>query len=481
MNNTNMMNMSVVVRTTLVMLIALAAAPVVQAQNFDFDRLLRQASVNTVILDIKVEYSFGTEVNEHEARLLGTIVRDDGLIVFDGSFLSEENPFVPTGGFSFRSTPRRIKVTTLDLKEYTAEYVGLDSYTGFGFALITGADRKFVPVRFVKPSRFEVGSWLATIILLPEYITPPIATDIAMISSVITEPEKFPLTVGFSPLEFGSVLYDSRLNPVGLLGQIEDPGSRALDPSSMMGGYDQTSIPLLGVITADRLESLIANPPRRGQIVRSWLGITMQALTSDIADFLKTGAPGGVIVDEVVSASPADVGGLKVGDVIYAVDGRRIEVDREDELSGFQRQVANMGVGTKVALRVLRPIGNNLDTLNLTINLAAAPMAASDAADYEYLPYELTVRNLVFSDYVGFNVEQNSLSGVMVTAMQPGGLADISGLAPGDVLQRVNDQAVGSVEEFARVMTALDSGTRSEVVLLVWRFGQTVFVNVRAE
>ncbi len=113
--------------------------------------------------------------------------------------------------------------------------------------------------------------------------------------------------------------------------------------------------------------------------------------------------------------------------------------------------------------------------------MAAAPLSASDAADYEYKPYELTVRNLVFSDFVDFNVEQNSLNGVVVTAMQPGGLADISGLAPGDVIQRVNDKAVGSVEEFTRVMAELDSGQRGEVILLVWRFGQTIFVNVRAE
>ncbi len=277
-----------------------AAVPNLEAQEFDFERLLKQSSPYTVVLDIKVEYSFGTDVNEREERILGTVVREDGLIVFDGGFLSEENPFMSTGGFTFRSTPKRIQVTTLDHKEYTAEYVGLDSYTGFGFALITGADRKFTPVRFVKPTRFDVGSWMAALVLLPEFVDPPLGTDIAMISAIIATPEKFPLTVGFSPLEYGAVLYDARLNPVGLLGQLEDPTGRGSDMSGMGNEYQQMSIPMLGVITADRLETLITNPPRHGQAARSWLGITMQSLTPDISEFLKTGTPGGIIVNEVV-------------------------------------------------------------------------------------------------------------------------------------------------------------------------------------
>jgi serine protease Do len=482
MNNRCKSKISLFVGAALTMIGAtLGSAPSLHAQNFDFDRLLKQASVYTVVLDVKVEYTFGADVNEQEERLLGTIVRADGLIIFDGGFLSEENPFMPTGGFTFRSTPRRIKVTTIDRKEYSAEFVGVDAYTGFGFALITGADRQFTPARFVKPERLRVGDWLATLVLLPEYVEPPLATDVAMVSAVITQPEKFPLTVGFSPFEFGSVLYDSRLNPVGLLGQMEDPTGQSGGGAAMMGEFQQMNIPLLGVITLDRLEALIANPPRRGQAARSWLGITMQSLTADIAEFLGLGAPGGVIVNEIVPGSPAEAGGLKVGDVITEVDGRRVEVDREEKLSVFQRQVASKTVGSTADLTVMRPLESGLDTLHLKVILAAAPLAASDAADFEYVPYELTVRNLVFSDYVGYNVEMNSLSGVVVTSMQPGGLADISGLAPGDVIQRVNDRPVASVEEFAQVMQTVDSEQPTEVVLLVWRFGQTVFVNVRME
>jgi len=452
------------------------------SQSFDFDRLRRSIDDYVVIVKIKVEVSFGTQTNEHEEELLGTVVTDGGLVVFDGGFLREDNPFIPSGGFPIRSTPTRVRVTTLGGEELTADYVGVDRFTSFGFVQVTAAGRKFKPVRFVPVPAFEVGSWLATFILLPEFVEPRLSADIGMISSMVRAPESFPLTVGFSPVEFGGLLFDEKLRPVGLLGELTDPTQRDGSSDDMMDPYGGMEMPLLGVITAERLEKLIADPPRRGQTGRSWLGITMQALTPDIAEFLKIAAPGGILVNEIMPGSPAENCGLQVGDIIYTVRGERVDVDREEELSVFQRQVSTFGVGSSVDLGILRPRDDGtLDSLAMTALLTAAPLAASEAAEYEYAPFEMTVRDLVFSDYVGFNVEQNSLTGVVVTEISPGGLASISGLNPGDVISQVNNQATASTQEFEAQMSALQSERPEEIVFFVWRFGQTLFVHVRAE
>jgi S1-C subfamily serine protease len=464
--------------------LAVVAGPAssVRAQSFDFGRLRRSIDDYVVILKIKVEFSFGTQTNEHEEQLLGTIVTEDGLVVFDGSFLNEDNPFVPSGRFSFRSTPTRLRVTTLTGAEFSAQYVGVDRFTSFGFAQIVDAGQKFKPVRFLPAANFQVGSWLATYVLLPEFVEPRLSADIGMISSLVKAPESFPLTVGFSPVEFGGVLFDEKLRPVGLLGELSDPTQRDGTRDDMMNPYGGMGIPLFGVVTAERLEKLIADPPRRGQTARSWLGITMQALTPDIAEFLKIASPGGILVNEIIPGSPAESCGLLVGDVICTIFGERVEVDRDEELSAFQRRVSALGVGTTASLGVLRPRDDGaLDTIEMSALLTAAPLAASDAAEFEYSPFEMTVRDMVFSDYIGFNIEQNSLSGVLVTKISPGGLANISGLYPGDVINRVNDQAVGSTEEFAAQMTTLETERPAEVVFFVWRFGQTMFIHVRTE
>ena len=69
------------------------AAPAV-AQNFDFDKLHKKIEKYTVILDMKIELSFGMQTNEQEQRVMGTVVTADGLIIFDGSFLETQNPYL---------------------------------------------------------------------------------------------------------------------------------------------------------------------------------------------------------------------------------------------------------------------------------------------------------------------------------------------------------------------------------------------------
>lgn len=451
------------------------------SQSFDFDRLDEKLSDYTVTVKIQVEISFGTQSSDHEERLLGTIVSPDGLVIFDGTFLIEESPFVPSAGFSFRTTPKSIVITTMAGDEYRAEFVGADRYTGYGFADIVDSTVRFNSVEFVPVDKFVVGEWFAAHVLLPEFVEPPLAADIGMVSNLITAPEEFPLTVGFSGLEFASVLYNEDLEAVGLLGELTDPGRGGGESPGSMDSFGRMELPLLGVITAERLMALIADPPRRGQADRSWLGITMQSLTDDIAEFLGLSASGGIIVNEVMSGSPADEAGLEVGDIVYAIDGDRIKVDRDEELTVFQRQVSSMGVGTTVELTVIRPNSEDLDTLVLSTLLKAAPMAASDADQFEYEAFEMTVRNLVFSDFLNYNVEQNSLEGVVVYELQSGGLANISGLRPGDVIQRINDQIVSSTEDFSTYLTEIESERSSEVVFFVWRFGQTLFINVRTD
>lgn len=454
----------------------------VHAQSFDFERLESIVKEYTVFLKVQVEFSFGIQTNEHEQRLLGTVVTKDGLVMFDGSFLSDNNPFAPVSGFTFRSTLTRIEITTFDEKKYEAEYVGVDRFTRIAFARIrSDGGEQFKPIKFVKDHKFKVGDWLGVFLLLPEFVQPPLAADMGMISTLIETPEEFPLTIGFSSLEMASVLFDEQLNPVGLLGSLADPSASPADAGGLMESFSELEIPLLGVITGDRLEELITDPPQKGKVDRAWLGITMQALTEDIADFLNIDIPGGIIVNDVVRESPAEACGLSIGDVIYQVNSQQVEIDREEELPIFQRQVADMGAGTLVEFSVLRPSEDQVDTLMLLATLAAAPLAAADAAEHDDVNLEFKVRDLVFSDFLRYNVEQGSLEGVVVSEMKPGGLAFVGGLQLGDVIQRIDGRGITSIDDVAEAMKDIEQEQPPEVIFFVWRSNKTMFVNVKTD
>jgi serine protease Do len=472
---------SITVAVAAVLAFSGPASPAV-SQEFDFERLDRVVRSFSVIIDMKIELSFGMHNNEVEQRLLGTVVSPDGLVVFDGSDLAQDNAFSAMSGLEVKTSPTRIEVRTFDDETFEAEFLGTDRFTRLGFARIMNAEgRTFEYVRFADARHFNVGDWLAVYMLLPEFVSPSLSADVGMVSALIKTPEPFTLTVGFSSLELASVLFDQHLKPVGVLGALMNPATADADASGLIESFGEFNIPLLGVIPGERLEQLIADPPRRGKIDRAWLGISLQALTDDIADFLDIDAGGGIIVNDVIKGSPADKAGIAVGDVIYEINGQPVEVNREERLALFQRRIAEMGPGTSVEFSVYRPNGDGNDTLNILAVLDSAPISPSEAPDLESEDLEFKVRNLVFADYARFNKNQDDFNGVVVSELQRGGLATLGGLEIGDVIQRIGNSPVSNVEDVGRILTQLRTEKPEEVIFFVWRNNKTMFVNVKTD
>ncbi|UCD62925.1 MAG: PDZ domain-containing protein [Candidatus Zixiibacteriota bacterium] len=452
-----------------------------QAQNFDFDRLQRTIQEYSVIIDMKLQVSYGIQVNDHEERYVGTVVTEDGLVMFNGAALASDNLMSSYTGFAIKTTPVDIQVTTLDGRKYRGEYIGVDRFTRIAFLrIILERPEKLVPITFSQARSYKVGSWVALYMLLPEFISPPLAADVGMISSIIESPEYFPLTVGFNGLQITSVLFTEALEPVGVLGMMSDPTMSPADAGGMMDSYGQYA-PLLGIITADRLARLIADPPQKGSVDRGWLGINLQALTTDMAEFWQLGIPGGIIVNDVIRNSPADRSGLAIGDIIYEVNGQQVDVDKDEKTPVFRRLIAEMGPDVPVEFSVIRLTESGVDTLTLLATLQTAPLAATDAPEYENRALEFKVRDLVFGDFVFYNLDSETFHGVVVSELKQGGLADLEGLEIGDIIQRIDDEPVYSIEDVRPIMDEFEQQQPPEVIFFVWRDKKTLFVNVKTD
>jgi len=473
--------MSKIITYILTALILTAGVGNVTAQDFDFAKLENQVKDYAVIIDIKIEISFGIHNTEQTDQYLGTIVTSDGMVIFDGTSLSSDGGLSTMTGFTVKTSPINIEIKTLDGKTYDGEYIGVDRFTGIGFVKIISDGETFIPVEFKSDQKFKVGEWLGLFMMLPEFISPSLAADIGMISALVKAPEEFVLTVGFNQLQKTSVLFNSKLEPVGVLGTLMDPSTASTDAGGLLESFGQFGIPLLGVITSERLAELIADPPQKGEVDRGWLGITLQALTKDIAEFWGLDVPGGIIVNDIVKNSPAEKAGLIIGDIIFEVNGQKIEVDKEEKLPVFQRMVSEMGPGVAIELAVVRRDETKVDTLSLLATLEEAPMAAVDSPEYENETLEFKVRNMVFADYMITNLDPEEFVGVVVSELQMGGLADIGGLRIGDIVQRIGDQDVGSIEDAEAAMTGLELTNPEEIIFFIWRNNQTLFVNVKTE
>ena len=182
------------------------------------------------------------------------------------------------------------------------------------------------------------------------------------------------------------------------------------------------------------------------------------------------GSGTGVTISSVVAGSPADQAGLKVGDTITTVDGKK--VTKGAELVG---DIASRKPGSKVELGFLRN-GKSQDT-SVTIadraKLFAARLGDDQENDDNSSPKEskfgVTVRKV--TPEMADRLDMPAGKGVIVQDVKPNSFAEDINLGRGDIILEINKQPVNSEEEFSRIETNLKSG--QDVVFLVRQRGSS--------
>jgi serine protease Do len=213
------------------------------------------------------------------------------------------------------------------------------------------------------------------------------------------------------------------------------------------------------------------------KVTRGSIGITFDAVENPaIARVYGSGS--GVTISSVVAGSPADQAGLKVGDTIITVDGKKVSKGSE-----LVSDIASRKPGSKVTLGFLRN-GKTQDASVIIADRAklfAARLGEDQQGEDESTPkqskFGVTVRKL--TPEIADRLDIPAGKGVIVQDVKPQSFAEDIGLGRGDVILDVNKQAVNSEEEFARVESSLKSG--QDVVFLVRQRGTsrqdgTIFV-----
>ena len=172
----------------------------------------------------------------------------------------------------------------------------------------------------------------------------------------------------------------------------------------------------------------------------------------------------GVTVSNVVSGTPADEAGLKIGDTITSVDGK--DVKTGDELVA---DIAARKPGTKVKLAFVRNGKKQEATVTIAdrSKLFASRLGEEDDNQNEETPqaskFGITVRSITpdLADRLSITAGK----GVVVQDVKQGSFAEDLGLNRGDVILEVNKQPVNNPDDFLKIEGALKSG--QDVVFLV--------------
>jgi len=211
----------------------------------------------------------------------------------------------------------------------------------------------------------------------------------------------------------------------------------------------------------------LTSPEHR--VVRGSIGIIFgKEEIPAIARVYGTGS--GITVSSVVPGGPAEEAGLKVGDTIVSVEGKK--VTKGDELVS---DIASRKPGSKVSLGFVR----NGKPQDATVTIAdrsklfAARLGENEDNESDNAPkpskFGVGVRKL--TPEMADRLDIPSGRGVIVQEVRPNSFAEDVGLGRGDVVLEINKQPVNSEEEFARVESGMKSG--QDVVFLVRQRGST--------
>jgi S1-C subfamily serine protease len=179
----------------------------------------------------------------------------------------------------------------------------------------------------------------------------------------------------------------------------------------------------------------------RGGIARGWLGVTLQPLDRELADYLAIPDATGVIVNSVAEGSPAARAEIRPGDVITGFEGFPVDAEKDEDIGIFQRIVAGLEPGKDVTLELLR----DGKPRRLEVRIGKQPHVEPAEAETEigFHVQEITP-NLARDERLAVD------RGAFVSFVVRGSAASEAGLEIGDVIERIEGRKIENLDDFRR-------------------------------
>jgi len=201
-----------------------------------------------------------------------------------------------------------------------------------------------------------------------------------------------------------------------------------------------------------------------GEVRRGRLGVMIQDLTPDLAEALGIDAKSGAVIASVEPGTPAEEAGLKAGDVIVAVDGRKV-----DDSADLRQNIGLRRPGDRVDITYLREGKKR----HVKVKLAEADGRRISPRRHAY---DDPLAGVHLAPLDRGHPAWGEVEGVVVVDVAPGSPAARAGLQRDDVITAVNRKPVRSVRDIDR---ALRNNPRA-VALSIWRDGRNLFLVLRS-
>ncbi|MDR2595060.1 MAG: DegQ family serine endoprotease [Fibromonadaceae bacterium] len=349
----------------------------------------------------------------------------------------------------------QITVTLPDKREFKAKVVGTDSLTDIAVIQIEGGVKDLPAASLGNSDALRVGEWVIAIgnpFGLSQTVTKGIVSAKGVHGRGITSYENFIQTdAAINPGNSGGGLFN-------LSGELIGINTAILSRS---GGFQGIGF----AIPVNWAKSIMSDLLADGKVNRGWLGVSIQDINPSLAKALNLNPAKGALISEIFERSPAEKGGIKVGDVVISINGKPI-ADAND----LRNTVASLRPGEAANFEVLRE-GKNLKLkINIALrdenNLAGTEPKSKEGkkeTDSSKNEWGIQAVELTKAQKKEAGLPESSI-GVLVASVVEKSLADKAGIRKGDIILVANNKPINSLKDFNTVF-----GENTKTMLLLIR------------
>ncbi|MDX9820964.1 MAG: DegQ family serine endoprotease [Syntrophales bacterium] len=418
--------------------------------NISTTKTIRSGGLRSPFGDPRFDRFFGSEdffnrffgdmpQREFKQRSLGSgfIISADGYIFTNNHVIEQAD---------------KILVKLSDGKEYEAKVIGRDAKTDI--ALIKIKPSESLPLAEMGDSeKLRVGEWVVA-------IGNPFGLEQTVTAGIISAKGR---VIGAGPYD-NFIQTDASINPGNSGGPLFGLDGKVIGINTAIVAQGQG----IGfAIPINSAKEMLPDLKTKGKVTRGWLGISVQDVTEDIAKSMKLKDKSGALISDTFKGDPADKAGLKAGDVIIEVNGKKIKDTHQ-----LLIVIASLRVGDRVELKYVRDGVEKTSQVAVAERGEQAELAASENLNEDF---GMTVQEITpeIAQYLGISRK----IGVIVTEVQEGSPADEVGIQPQDIIMQVNKVKVTSMKDYLREMSK--SAAKKSLLLLIKRGKTTFFIALR--
>jgi len=376
----------------------------------------------------------------------GVIVSQDGYILTNNHVIENVD---------------EVSVRLKDGRQFDAEIIGTDSKTDVAVLKIEGNDLPALTLADSDQARvgdvvFAVGN--------------PLRVGLTVTQGIVSATNRTELSL----IEEGGyenfLQTDASINPGNSGGPLVDAQGRILGINTAILSQSGGSIGIGFAVPTNLAKNIMTSLIETGEVRRGYLGVSIGALDSELAEQFEMDDTNGAVVSKVFPNTPAEAAGLEVYDVITAINGRTVSSS-----SDLRLKISQVNPGSEVVMTVIRDgdfkqlpvvIGN----LNDAGKLSAADFGSEEPVE---LLEGVSLAEMTEALRQQFRVGQ-SIRGLIVTEVSGDSPFD-DNLMPGMVIMGINRKKVETLSE------AYDLLTPGKNLLYVYYEGRNNFLVIRKD